>query len=410
MDYSVKEAASLLDIAPATLRKWSVQFAALLNDQPTTTHAGARQRRYSEADIAILQQAKTLLRNGLTYDQARRQLAGAPHDDRLDGYPDVTALPPANADDHQPALAASPSVPEQVVVDDHETPAALVHKQQVQQDQIDRLRDELSRLQRENEALRTRGRPSQGTSERGFSYRLGVLLTICSALALIAISVTLFLNPGAFRAFVSNNTDLQGVPAAPSRSSPTAGAATAAPPEAASLIAQVTAAESALHTGEFTATLDYGDGVRSSTHMRFDRGDGHRAPRFSITSIYEGSGEKQTIERITIGGQSWQRQPDGRWASRPAREGMEDLLNVLLPRADTITNAEAVREADRVMLRWHNASQNTDTTLVVDPTTGIPRELHQLTRTTGEVLTVTYGGWNTPVEILPVTDLAPTPE
>jgi hypothetical protein len=54
-------------------------------------------------------------------------------------------------------------------------------------------------------------------------------------------------------------------------------------------------------------------------------------------------------------------------------------------------------------LSWYDATRDADLRLVTDPLTGVPQQLQQTTRGTGTVLTVSYRGWNTPVEIAPPT-------
>ena len=72
------DAANRLGISPATLRVWSNQFGSFLEPaarQTVTGAGGGSQRRYSEADIAILSQVKQLLGSGKTYEFVRRVLA-----------------------------------------------------------------------------------------------------------------------------------------------------------------------------------------------------------------------------------------------------------------------------------------------------------------------------------------------
>lgn len=80
MDYSPKETAEKLDIAPVTLRKWSTEFTSSLSSgasKALTTTGGSAQRRYSDTDIAILRRAKAMLATGLTYVQVKRELEGS---------------------------------------------------------------------------------------------------------------------------------------------------------------------------------------------------------------------------------------------------------------------------------------------------------------------------------------------
>ena len=78
MEYSPREAADALGIGPSTLRKWSVEFGALLSPgakEALSPGGGPAYRRYTESDIAILTRAKALMSRGSTYQEARRGLA-----------------------------------------------------------------------------------------------------------------------------------------------------------------------------------------------------------------------------------------------------------------------------------------------------------------------------------------------
>ncbi len=78
MLYRPRDVASELGIAPSTLRLWSVQFASELSDAARKAAAGNSapwaQRRYTEEDVELLRQAKTLLLQGLTYDEVKPRL------------------------------------------------------------------------------------------------------------------------------------------------------------------------------------------------------------------------------------------------------------------------------------------------------------------------------------------------
>lgn len=66
-----------LDVSPATLRRWSDEFADYLS-QGADSAQGRSHRRYSEQDIATLILVKELMNNGMTYEQVRQQLAQQP--------------------------------------------------------------------------------------------------------------------------------------------------------------------------------------------------------------------------------------------------------------------------------------------------------------------------------------------
>ena len=77
MDYSLEETAARLGITPTTLHQWNTQFATLLSDfayKELALTGLAVQRRFTAADIAILQHAQQLLLRGQTYDQVCRAL------------------------------------------------------------------------------------------------------------------------------------------------------------------------------------------------------------------------------------------------------------------------------------------------------------------------------------------------
>jgi len=61
--YKPKDAAELLDISPATLRRWSELFADALSPDASPEAAGTR-RRYTADDLALLRHAQRLLAGG----------------------------------------------------------------------------------------------------------------------------------------------------------------------------------------------------------------------------------------------------------------------------------------------------------------------------------------------------------
>lgn len=76
--YSLPQAvAKELDVSPATLRRWSDEFADYLS-QSAASDQGRSHRRYSEQDIVTLTMVKELMNNGMTYEQVRQQLAHQP--------------------------------------------------------------------------------------------------------------------------------------------------------------------------------------------------------------------------------------------------------------------------------------------------------------------------------------------
>jgi hypothetical protein len=170
------------------------------------------------------------------------------------------------------------------------------------------------------------------------------------------------------------------------------------------MLRRVAAAEAALRRGQIIATISNADGTGAWAQLRFDFGDATNPPALHMTSSYTGTASAQSVERITIGDQSWERSPDGRWSARPAQEGVTDQVYVFLPHADSIVNTDLDQNADAAALHWYETGRDADVTLVVDPTSGTPRELRQVARATGTVRVVTYSLWNTVVDITPPKD------
>lgn len=166
---------------------------------------------------------------------------------------------------------------------------------------------------------------------------------------------------------------------------------------------QVAAAEAALRSGDFEATILNRDGSRSSARVRFHLGDQQQAPAFHMITLYEGIGgaPPQVAERISIGDRSWQRAPNGDWSAIPEQEGAWGQVQAFLPRVAAAPGPTLGSEGSATVLQWYDAPRDVDVTLLVDPATGVPREMRQVTRATGSVLTVVYKGWNAPVDIAP---------
>jgi hypothetical protein len=163
----------------------------------------------------------------------------------------------------------------------------------------------------------------------------------------------------------------------------------------------VAAAEERLRTGQFNATIDSG-GSRSTAQVWFDLGDEQRPSRFHLRTTYKGSSPTETVtERILIGDRAWQRRPDGKWEAIPEQEGASGQIQTYLPHAASAPNPTVRGAGKATTLGWYNAASDADVTLLVDPSTGVPRQMRQVTRKNGSTLTVNYTGWNTPVEITP---------
>jgi DNA-binding transcriptional MerR regulator len=462
MDYSLKEAAALLGIPPSTLHTWSEHFDALLSDSARRASArggSTASGRYTEADIAILQRAKRLIWSGHSYDQTLNKLAGDRPSERPDSQVDRRPRTGASFDDTTHPRTVVQAVDKQPMLKQDERTATLDRAQRAQQSQINQLREYMLRLQAENEALREQRVLWKERIPWLLSYRTAMIVALCGSAILIALGIVWLSNPRALvndsaakvaltaspvsavvnstanaplnatlRPQLTPRTALAQTPANPStqQASPvaasphplpttapiptTAPTAVAVVPitdsaSASDILLQIAQAEAALRTGQLEATITYGSGQRSAARVRFDLGDEQRVPRFQITTTYEGSAGAQTFARTTIGDQSWERQQDGRWTVIPARESALKQLQVFLPRSDSISdfNRVIVKSAaveGTYALRWYDAARDADVTLLVD-TAGIPQQLRRVSRVNSLVLTVTYSGWNTAVEITP---------
>jgi hypothetical protein len=154
-----------------------------------------------------------------------------------------------------------------------------------------------------------------------------------------------------------------------------------------------------LHSGVFEIVADFGNGTRSTSLFTFDLGDDATAMRLHMRTTYEGPSSSRESEYITVGSQSWERISNGPWSEVGDREGVWGQVQAFLPRIPTAPTASQPELDDRGMLRWHDDSRNVDVTLSIDPATGAPLEMQQIPATGGALLTVTYQGWNTDVEI-----------
>lgn len=89
------EVADALGVSTATLRRWSRRFEDFLRlDGPND---GGSHRRYTSADLDTLQQVKTLLDQGWTYDQAADHLRNGRTGHAGDPEANDSATPPATA-------------------------------------------------------------------------------------------------------------------------------------------------------------------------------------------------------------------------------------------------------------------------------------------------------------------------
>ncbi len=151
-------------------------------------------------------------------------------------------------------------------------------------------------------------------------------------------------------------------------------------------------------TGEIDAALDYGNQARTVTSVRFALGRGKDLARTQTTVMYQSTVATRSAEAITIGGQTWQRADGTSWAATDRTDNARDQVRALFPRA----GADGVKQEERdgaAVLRWYDADHASDVEVMMDATTGIPRQMRQISRADGSVLTVTYRSWNAPVTI-----------
>jgi hypothetical protein len=152
-----------------------------------------------------------------------------------------------------------------------------------------------------------------------------------------------------------------------------------------------------LGTGQFAATITYANGTSSDVVVRFDFGGEGQPARLASQTTYRAVTGARAAEQITIGDQTWTRQPGQPWLAAPTTQGVREELQALLPGTEALV-AQGQSDGPNA-LRWYDAARNADVRLEFDPLTGTPLRMQQTTRGTGAVLTVTYQGWNTPVQI-----------
>jgi hypothetical protein len=172
---------------------------------------------------------------------------------------------------------------------------------------------------------------------------------------------------------------------------------TPVPPTLATIYQRATEAESALRTGQLRATIDYGNGSRSKLVAEFDL----EASALHLLIDYESTTGSRRDEFVTIGERSWQRQGTAPWVVVKPPGSVSEQLDRYFPHL-AATSVTAVG-GDPVVgsLRWLNPDGASETTVTVDPATGVLRSLRQVARTNGPTLAVTYSNINTPIPIVP---------
>jgi DNA-binding transcriptional MerR regulator len=95
-----QEMASRLEISAATLRRWSEEFASFLSDEARSTDDG-QTAQYTDADLTTLITVKSLMAEGLSYEQAHARLS----ETRTDGPEGSASLVKS-----EPVLAMAPAI------------------------------------------------------------------------------------------------------------------------------------------------------------------------------------------------------------------------------------------------------------------------------------------------------------
>jgi len=172
-----------------------------------------------------------------------------------------------------------------------------------------------------------------------------------------------------------------------------------APSADAAVRARLAQAEATLRTGQIGATVDFGNGMRTVTDVRFDFGGDGSAARFAITRVYGSMTGGHTQELIAIGDRTWQRMDGRAWSIVSVPVAVREQVRALLPNVNDAMDFAPTGQNTGAAFRWSDTDRNADVTLTVDGATGIPRHLQQVTHPTNATLAVTYTGWNTAVDI-----------
>lgn len=121
--YLPREVAEVLGVPPSTLRTYAANFGSLLSDRARPDDAdakGHRHRRYDDADLQVLREAKELLDAGMSYRSVLARLGG-------DGIARLSPRRRRPARAHPPAapIAPAPVMPHQAPLTSAEPPPRL---------------------------------------------------------------------------------------------------------------------------------------------------------------------------------------------------------------------------------------------------------------------------------------------
>lgn len=175
--------------------------------------------------------------------------------------------------------------------------------------------------------------------------------------------------------------------------------ALAALPDTAELQALIATTESALRSGQFDAIMYTNDTATTSSRLLVELGEGERAPRLMLTSIYTGAAEVAISEHLYAEDQQWRRDPNGIWIEEAIPSDPQSVLGAYLPHIATATNLWAERKDDAIVVRWTMNEGAVEKQLSVDPHSWTPRLFSVRHLPTQSVLTVRYTRWNEAVEI-----------
>lgn len=157
--FRAKSVAEQLGVSVSTVRAWSNEFAPFLTPsaQAATTPDGTPvQRRYTEADLAVLAHVKRLLDQNATFDEVRRRLAGM--------TPEELAAMPAESDEAEQITSSTAIIPTAWLGQLQDAQRlALAAKDETISELRARVADlaaDKERLQREIDSLRASGPPA----------------------------------------------------------------------------------------------------------------------------------------------------------------------------------------------------------------------------------------------------------
>jgi hypothetical protein len=164
------------------------------------------------------------------------------------------------------------------------------------------------------------------------------------------------------------------------------------------LVQLVVSAEEQVQSGHLEATVESEHANDSSSSITFDLGGATRSPRMHFVSSYRSEAGQRITELIMIGDTSWERIDGREWVEVAAREGVWGQVQGFLPGVAAFAETGQIRVEDN-RLTWSDTVRDIDVTLQVDVATGVPQQLRRASRSTNSVVTVTYSGWNAPVDI-----------